>query len=149
MFGWIPDVSCQSAVLHQTHQGSVQENHTVKLKIFWVSSTCDNSSPGVNTGFSLASSGCRVMCEFDSAVLPDSRLNKMNKHISLSRAIRCPYRGGASPNQQKKHIQPELSISLPASDGGNFANKWSGLNCFQSSWEWVPKEKIIDFKEMY
>ena len=39
--------------------------------------------------------------------------------LSLSSAIRCPYRGGASPNQQKKtHIQPELSIR--SSSGINF-----------------------------
>ena len=35
--------------------------------------------------------------------------------LSLSSAIRCPYRGGASPNQQKTHIQPERVSPVPHS----------------------------------
>ena len=45
--------------------------------------------------------------------------------LSLSSAIGCPYRGGASPNQQKKHIQPEASIS--SSSGINWSIHWLGM----------------------
>ena len=56
--------------------------------------------------------------------------------LSLSSAIRCPYRGGASPNQQKKHIQPEVSISSS-----------SGINIPSSSLGW---ENMFDtFKVMF